>query len=142
MPGLAATAGSKVGFVAKTGRVIVKEDCRRSGEWRKTVAICARARNGYRGPMIDGPIAVVVSFHMPRPKKHYRTGRYADLLKDSAPTHHLYRPDATKLWRCAEDALTGVIWSDDAQIVEQTITKVYATGLGPGMEIQIWRVDT
>jgi Holliday junction resolvase RusA-like endonuclease len=37
-------------------------------------------------------------------------------------------PDATKLLRGLEDALTGVVWHDDAQIVSQHVEKRYALG--------------
>ena len=35
------------------------------------------------------------------------------------------RPDATKLVRAVEDALTGLVWRDDAQVVIQTVRKRY-----------------
>jgi Holliday junction resolvase RusA-like endonuclease len=35
------------------------------------------------------------------------------------------RPDVLKLARAAEDALTGIVWRDDSQIVHETLAKVY-----------------
>jgi Holliday junction resolvase RusA-like endonuclease len=47
-------------------------------------------------------------------------------LKRSAPTLHTQKPDTTKLIRCTEDALQGVCWHDDCQVVSQQATKVWA----------------
>ena len=58
-------------------------------------------------------------------KGHYGTGRNADQVKASAPPHPTTKPDATKLVRAVEDALTGVIWRDDSQVVRQWASKVY-----------------
>jgi hypothetical protein len=86
---------------------------------------------------MTGAIAVEVVFKMPRPQSHL--GRAGNPLP-SAPAFHTTRPDATKLWRSTEDALTGIMWSDDAQIVLQTIQKRYAdTGEHPGVWINVMR---
>jgi Holliday junction resolvase RusA-like endonuclease len=89
--------------------------------------------------LLTGPVIVDVEFRMPRPKSHYIGGvcRPSKLRMD-APRHHAVKPDATKLWRSTEDALTGVIWVDDAQVVDQRVTKTYADG-EPGATILVWR---
>lgn len=83
-------------------------------------------------------------FAMARPKGHYRTGRNAHLLRDGAPPYPAGTPDLSKLCRATEDALTdaGVVWADDAQVVEYTrLAKVYAGQPGelavPGAVIMI-----
>ena len=40
------------------------------------------------------------------------------------------RPDTSKLVRGAEDALNGVIWKDDAQVITIIATKAYCDGPG------------
>jgi Holliday junction resolvase RusA-like endonuclease len=64
-------------------------------------------------------------FVLARPRSHYGTGRNADRLRATAPAWPCSRPDATKLLRAVEDALTGVVWRDDGQVVVQTARKVY-----------------
>jgi Holliday junction resolvase RusA-like endonuclease len=44
-------------------------------------------------------------------------------LRASAPRYPTGRPDVLKLARACEDALTGVIWRDDAQIVVERLYK-------------------
>jgi len=37
---------------------------------------------------LEGALSVSMIFNMPRPKSHYRTGRYSHLLKSNAPKLH------------------------------------------------------
>jgi Holliday junction resolvase RusA-like endonuclease len=68
-------------------------------------------------PFGIGPVHVDIVFIFPRPKHHYRTGRNAHLLRDTAPTLHTHKPDVDKLLRSTFDALTTAgVWKDDAQV--------------------------
>lgn len=94
--------------------------------WRADVyaaAMSAKAR-GYS--TITGPVHLTVVFALDRPKSHYRTGRNAHLLRDSAPEYPTGVPDLSKLIRSTEDALTDAkIWRDDALVAQLTAVKVY-----------------
>lgn len=48
---------------------------------------------------------------------------------------HVVRPDVSKLIRATEDALTGIVYLDDAQIVEEHAYKFY--GMPERVEIKI-----
>lgn len=63
------------------------------------------------------PVSVSLEFYFARPKSHYRTGRFEDELKASAPELHDKMPDVDKLVRLMLDALTiaGVV-KDDSQV--------------------------
>jgi crossover junction endodeoxyribonuclease RusA len=133
VPGIPQPGGSKRAFLhRKTRRPIVTDDCRRNKDWRAVVALCAVEH--FREPL-DGPLGVDVEFCVQRPKGHM--GKRG--LRPSAPTYPTVRPDATKLWRSTEDALTGIAWRDDSQIVIQTVRKVY--GVTPGARIRVWRIE-
>jgi Holliday junction resolvase RusA-like endonuclease len=85
-----------------------------------------------------GPLSVNVTFYLRRPDGHYGTGRNAGQLKTSAPAYPTSKPDATKLWRSTEDAMTGVVFRDDSQIVQQSVGKRYCDGdQKPGALIEI-----
>lgn len=155
VPGKAEPAGSKTSFIPKSNEMImrlvaahtpeqVKEilgglranvvDANRgSSGWKEAVAW--RAVEQYKGKPLTGPLDVEAIFVVSRLKGHYGTGRNADLLKDSAPLYPAVRPDATKFWRGVEDALTGIVWIDDGQVVNQTIQKRY--GDNPRVEIRV-----
>ncbi len=103
--------------------------------WKRSCAVYAR--QAYQGAPLTGPLKIQCEFHLMRPKFHYGTGRNAAMLKDSAPDFPTARPDATKLFRSTEDALTGILWVDDAQIVLQVVSKRY--GDQPGARIVLSR---
>ncbi len=93
-------------------------------DWKNSVR-CA-AREVYSGELLTGPICFECVFYRPRPKSHYRSGARSHELKDgmdrALPTS---KPDVLKLARGVEDALTGVLWVDDAQICNESLRKEY-----------------
>lgn len=122
-----APGGSKIAMHnPKTGRMFYRDACKRNPEWRAEVR--AAARKAYSGEPTREPVLVLVIFHAMRPKSHFGTGKNAAILKPTAPAYPTTPPDLTKLWRSTEDALTGVLWRDDSQIYNQTLSKVYAYG--------------
>ena len=114
------------------------DDAKGNKEWRAAVAGHARQKYGAQQPMV-GPLSIRVVFWMPRPKGHFGTGRNAGTVKAGAPTFPAFKPDCTKLMRSTEDALKGILWEDDSQIVHQEIDKMY--GDEPGASIEVWRAD-
>ena len=134
--GKPATAGSKRAFHSKkTGKTWITDDCTRGKEWRATVRAAA-VEQRLTAELYRGPILLLVRFHLARPKSHYRTGKNAGSLKDSAPAFPTTKPDTTKLLRAIEDALTGIIWEDDAQVVFQIVSKAYASL--PGATVRVY----
>lgn len=124
VPGIPAPGGSKkfVGIGKKSGRAIIIDDAgKRNKDWRAAVAWAGKAAMQGRA-LLAGPLQVRFEFVMPRPKGHFG----AKGLKPSAPAWPTVKPDALKLTRSSEDALTGIVWVDDAQIVKETIEKRYA----------------
>ena len=91
--------------------------------WRQQVALTAR--EVYNGPLLLDAVALTLVFERPRPKGHYGTGRNAGKLKASATDHPIQKPDVLKLARAVEDALSGVVWKDDSQVVEETLLKCW-----------------
>jgi Holliday junction resolvase RusA-like endonuclease len=108
------------------GRIILKEDAKRSKPWRALVAAAAHEAMGDLDPLV-GPLLLEVEFYVARPSGHYGSGRNAGHVRQSAPRYPHVRPDATKLLRSLEDAMTGLVWRDDAQVVTQVARKRYGT---------------
>lgn len=139
--GQAEPAGSKkaVPFGGKnaTGRWGVVDANKKAGPWKAQVA--QEAGEQYRGPVLNGPLVVEFVFFSTRPKGHFGTGRNEGSVKDSAPAYPAVMPDALKLARAVEDALTGVIWRDDALIVDERIAKRY--GDRARVEIRVWPAE-
>jgi len=110
--GLPAPQGSK----RHVGHGVMVENSTRVRPWREAV----KSAGFGAGPCLDGPLAVVMVFTMPRPK--------------SAPkrvTRPDRTPDLSKLCRATEDAITEVgLWADDARVAEYVrLAKVF-----PGLE--------
>jgi Holliday junction resolvase RusA-like endonuclease len=90
-------------------------------------------------PAMNGePVGLSVDFYFERPRSHYRTGRFAHLLKPSAPIRPTVKPDTTKVLRALEDALTGIAWKDDAQVVDQRARKFYGD---PHVVVRVYGPD-
>jgi len=87
--------------------------------WRSTIAWSAKQAGAI--PVAD-PIQMTLVFIMPRPKT----------VKREFPS---VAPDLDKLIRAALDALTGVAYLDDGQVVEIHAHKIY--GSSPGLEIRL-----
>lgn len=131
-------AGSKRGVGGRPGqgppRVI--DANKNAAGWKQRVAL--EVSQKYRGQVwAKTPMMLRLVFYRTRPAKDYRTGKNAHLLRDDAPEFPLAKPDVLKLARAIEDALTGVIWHDDAQIVNEPIAKRWAAR--PGVKIEILR---
>jgi Holliday junction resolvase RusA-like endonuclease len=124
--GEAKPAGSKTGFVVKTKsgpRAVVVDACKTTKPWQAVVS--SAAMQAYQGELLRGALMAEFRFYFPRPKSHFGTGRNAGVLKPDAPAYITKAPDALKLSRAVEDALTGIIYVDDAQIVGEKISKHY-----------------
>ncbi len=68
--------------------------------------------------MLEGPIKLDALFLYPRPKTHYGRKGGAPYLKSTAPAWKTSAPDADKLLRSILDSLTGIAYSDDAQVAQ------------------------
>ncbi len=123
--GKPATAGSKkaYAFKRKDGSLgaNVTADDPKALLWRNAVAVAAH--EAYDGPLLTGPIHLIVTFGFPRPKGHFGKGRNAARLKPSAPDEHIQKPDLVKLVRAVEDSLKGVVWRDDSQVCQHQTRK-------------------
>lgn len=140
--GVPKPGGSKRGFIikrksGKLGISMVDASGAKGKDWRGDVkaAAFAACREGWTIPHPEQPLRLTLMLYMPRPKKHLRSNGQ---LKPNAPVFHTIRPDATKLLRSIEDALTGIVWNDDGQIASQSVVKSYArVGEAPGCEILV-----
>jgi crossover junction endodeoxyribonuclease RusA len=93
------------------------------------------AQQGYK--ILTGSVGVYIIFTFPRPKDHWLpvgagTKRSAPVLKPGAPIGVTHKPDLDKLCRAVLDALTGILYLDDAQVVALAASKRYADGYDEG----------
>ena len=119
---VAGMAPAPQGSKRHVGNGVMVESCKTVKPWRYLVTQAAIATGV---PLIRGPVSMSVVFLFQRPKGHY--------LKDfklspKAPRFHSVRPDGSKLLRSTEDALSKLLYEDDARIVMGTFHKRYCIG--------------
>lgn len=114
VPGRPVPQGSKVAFRHnRTGKPMMMEGNReRLNQWRALVAMYAR-QAGLKPTLY--PVRLFVHFYFERPQRHRQKGL----------VHMPTRPDLDKLTRAVFDALTGVAYRDDSQVVEAHVFKRY-----------------
>jgi len=87
-----------------------------------------------QGPRLfprESPLLLTVSFFLPRPKGHFG----ARGLKPSAPKEHTGKPDLDNMVKAIKDALKGIVWVDDSQVVSMWAYKHY--GETPGVQFSV-----
>lgn len=76
-------------------------------------------------PVLEGPLEVSIIVQLLKPK--------------SAPkrrvTWPISRPDADNYAKLVLDALNGILWRDDSQVVDLRVQKVYSESLGIRIEV-------
>jgi len=88
--------------------------------WRSTVALAARL-NGVKP--LDGAVGIEITFRVKRPKT----------VKRDFPT---VAPDLDKYIRGVLDALTGIGYNDDSQVIDIKAEKVYSDT--PGADLKLF----
>lgn len=92
--------------------------------WKQEVR--KAARDMYSGMLLDDALEVCITFVKVRPKCHYHWSnkRWGELRED-APAYPTGKPDLLKLARAVEDALTGVVYRDDARTCKLVLAKLW-----------------
>lgn len=134
--GVAQPKGNARGFVpqswatkaaaeGKAPRVVITLDNSKTKGWEQLVA--EQAQTVAADGLFLGPVVLTVTFRLPRP---------ASLAKRYL--HHTKKPDLDKLLRATNDALTGVLYTDDSQVVDLHARKTYtAIGSAPCARITL-----
>ena len=101
-------------------------------------------RNKPKEPL-SGRIFANIKFYMPRPKSHFRTGKYKNILKDNAPRYYQYKkPDIDNLIKFVADAIQGKdkFIIDDSMICNLRSEKIYsAVGDLPRTEVTLFALQ-
>lgn len=128
VPGRPVAKGSKNAFPFKRkdgslGASVVEVSSENLKPWMN--AVREEAKRFFVNTCVNAFDVVLIFFFKP-PKKKVR--RY-----------HTVKPDIDKLTRAVLDALTGVVWDDDSQVVGLQAVKKYGTSEGCNIMIEIVR---
>lgn len=129
--GIPRPAGSRRAFINKhSGKAMLAPACGEQKNWQQQVASVAEDvwaadrvdRSSIWRPVFnEGPVAMRADFYFARPKNHWRSN---GSLKASAGNLWVPKtPDLDKLVRAVCDALTGIVWRDDAQVAHMVLNK-------------------
>lgn len=105
---------------ARFGNHVKAYDPAKSKNWKAYVAMVASSK-GAR--VQQGALRLSLSFHFLKPKSAKKR------------VHHTVKPDLDNLVKGCKDALKGVAWVDDSQVVELEARKFYSDT--PGVEIEV-----
>jgi len=125
--GMPVTKGSARAFLnRKSGVPIIVQDNRATQRaWSSLISSLASTyKEETKFPKTTGAVKVNLEFYLPRPESHFKKDR---TLKPFAPKFPIPKGkwDADKLARCVLDALTGILWVDDSQVVLLEVHKFY-----------------
>lgn len=94
---------------------------------------CMAQQDAY---VLHGPVRMSAVFRFQRPSNHYRrdgtlkplNAALSSATSKEAPLYHCVKPDASKLQRSSEDAMSGLAYEDDARICDMVIKKRWCVG--------------
>lgn len=90
--------------------------------------IAQQVATEYKEGIKEGPLGLIVKVCLQKPASRPK----------KKPCYPVTRPDVDNYLKLVQDALNGVIWKDDSQVVAATVVKAYAEQ--QGIEITVFEV--
>lgn len=120
---------------------LIEQNAGRIEKWRKLVK--AAALQHRPDALLDGPLSIRCVYYFERFGSHFHKSRKraGELREDAPPTPYKrnHGGDIDKLQRTVFDALAGVLYRDDSQIVEESAAKLW--GSPERAEIEVRAID-
>ena len=79
---------------------------------------------------LERPIKAELKFYEKRPKSHYRTGKYSNILKKGISEYNTSKRDIDNFVKFVLDSLNKKMYIDDSQIFEIICGKYYSDSEG------------
>lgn len=106
----------------RVGKGVRMRNDDRHTNWMETIKM--QALNHRPETLLDGPLRVTMTVYLLRPKG----------AKNRLYPH--VKPDLSNLVKAVEDALNGLIWTDDSRIVDLRTSKLYGDPTRVEVEIE------
>jgi Holliday junction resolvase RusA-like endonuclease len=125
--GIPQPQGSMKAFIPKGwARAVLTSDNAKNKPWRQETASCALDAMMGKAVM-TGAVELVADFYFDKPKSKKKA------------QFKLTKPDVSKLTRSVEDAMTGIVYQDDSQIVSEIVRKHYGSPARAEIQVrQLW----
>jgi len=108
----------------------------KSRNYKELVRLIAQQNRPITG-LLNGPIKLQVDVYRSIPRGFSKKRAAQAEAGEIRPTG---KPDLDNYVKLIEDACNGVIWTDDARIVNLIAGKFYSTQ--PRIEVTIWQIST
>jgi len=108
---------------------------------KRTVDYEKQIAQAYDGECLAGALFVDVTAFFPIPKSYSKAQKNAIEKGNLTPTK---KPDADNIGKIVLDALNGVAYEDDKQVINLRVRKKYAVGTRVGLRILIgeeWGIE-
>lgn len=115
--------------IARNGHVVITKSTARVKRWEESLGWTVRAALGGVALSYTGPIMIEASFYFAPPRK----------LPADRLGFPCVRPDVDKCLRALLDALSGVVYRDDGQIVDVVARKRYSDRPRVDVTVTPWR---
>lgn len=120
--GLPVPKGRGRAFKTKSGGIAVYTPAK-TLNWENTARMEAKlVMRSLKRSMLEGPVKVEIFVYMEIPKSWSPWKREAALKGVIVPACY---PDLDNVEKAAMDAMNGIVWKDDSQVVEKYSMKVY-----------------
>jgi Holliday junction resolvase RusA-like endonuclease len=119
---------------ARHGRFIQTYDPAKSKSYKEYVKLCA-SQNKPETPL-EGPVSIHLDIYRPIPKSTSKKDRAQIAAGNLRPAK---KPDIDNVYKAVTDALSGIWYHDDLQIVEMAAKKYYSEQ--PRVEISMETIE-
>jgi Holliday junction resolvase RusA-like endonuclease len=103
------------------GRGIRLYDPPKVARYKRELALLCRQQ--YHGKPLEGELSLKVAFFRPVQKS---ISKIEHVRRISGAHRPVVKPDLSNYLKSFEDALNGILWTDDAMIVHEEIDKFYS----------------
>lgn len=107
---------------AKRGAFVTTYTPEKTRDYELKVSCEARRSMGDRAPIL-GPVGIKIDLMIGIPQSWSKKKRLQAFSGEIRPTS---KPDWENVCKALCDALNGIAWVDDSQVVEATVTKQYS----------------
>lgn len=120
---------------ARRGNFVQTYTPEKTASYESLVRYTAAAAMGAEKPF-DGPVRVSLDITLAIPASWSKKRQTMALHGDIAATK---KPDADNVLKAIKDGMNGIVYVDDAQVVEISVTKRY--GAKPGVSVIVGRIN-
>ena len=117
----------------KSGYAYTPENTRRYEKRIKQVAALEVLRQGWQ--ITDKAVSVSICARFPIPESWTKRKK---LMALSGDLHPVKKPDSDNITKAVLDAMNGIVYNDDVQVIDVRVIKQYCTtGQVPGVDVLV-----